>query len=133
MKTILRTLMMTGLTMTAFGADLVLHFQVEFPFIVGKQLMPAGRYSIREMTSGAQGLMVENAAARKSAFLALPVRDSAKETDSRQISFGCGESGCTIHSVTNLSYGLRYGSTKAKKSTEKLVAVQLGSRSANVE
>ena len=128
MKPILKILAVSTLAMAAFGADNKLNFHVEFPFQIGKLTMPAGEYSITETGAGNPHFQLMNVAAKKGAFLMLPIPSVLKATDEKpSILFRCGASGCEIANVKNLRSGYVFQAWSAKQPILRTVAVALRS------
>ena len=128
MKPILKILAVSTLAMAAFGADNKLNFHVEFPFQIGKLTMPAGEYSIKETGAGLPYFQLMNVAAKKSAFLMLPIPSMLKATDEKpSLLFRCGAAGCEIANVKNLRSGYVFQAWSAKQPILRTVAVALRS------
>ena len=128
MKLILKTLAISTLAMAAFGADNKLNFHVEFPFQIGKLTMPAGDYSIKETAAYLPHFQLMNVAAKKSAFVVLPIPSVLKATDEKpSILFRCGAVGCEIANVKNLRSGYVFQAWSAKQPILRTVAVALRS------
>ena len=126
MKTILNTLMLTTMAVAGFAADNKLNFHVEFPFTIGKVVMPAGQYSIAENKSAQYGLQLTNKSTGTSAFLNLPSSNPARATEAKaEIVFGCAEGGCSIARVANLRAGQIYAAWMSKSILAKMIAVSL--------
>ena len=128
MKLILKTLAISTLAMAAFGADNKLNFRVEFPFQIGKLTMPAGEYSISETAASRVHFQLMNVAAKKGAFVVLPIPSMLKATDEKpSLLFRCGAAGCEIANVKNLRSGYVFQAWSAKQPILRTVAVALRS------
>ncbi len=126
MKTILNTLMLTTMAVAGFAADNKLNFHVEFPFTVGKVLMPAGQYSVALASERAAVVQVKNVGNGKSVFVNFPTRTEIVKTDGKtEIVFSCGDSGCSITKVSNLLEGHSFSAWATRESPAKLIAVSL--------
>jgi len=125
MNTILKTFIMTTMAVAAFGADAKMGFQVEFPFHVGKTVMPAGQYTIERTETVAPVLVLRNANGGKSVLVQFANHSPAEVRQSKHtVEFGCGSSGCSITKVSNLTGGMVYRAFVKKDQTQ-LVAVQM--------
>lgn len=128
MQTILNTLLMTTMAVAAFGADRKLGFQVEFPFTVGKAVMPAGQYTIERTTPGSPVLTIRNIAEGKSVMLLFAnlAQTGPRETKP-EIEFACHSNGCSIMKVNQLVAGTSFVHFAAKPKAEQtqLISVKL--------
>ncbi|MCX6614150.1 MAG: hypothetical protein NTW74_25320 [Acidobacteria bacterium] len=126
MKTILNTLMLTTMAVTGFAADNKLNFHVEFPFTIGKVVMPAGQYSVEMVTSRANVIQIKNALEGKSAFVNLPTSSRTSSAEQKaEIVFRCGGAGCSIAKVANLVGGSAISAWATQDPEAKIVAVKL--------
>jgi hypothetical protein len=125
MKPILNTIMIATMAVAAFGADQKLNFHVEFPFAVGKVVMPSGQYSVQRVNAMSNHLLITNVSGG-AAIVALPVPTDLKSDDSTpRIEFACGSEGCSVVRVANLRAGVSYQAFASKTQGAKLIAVRL--------
>lgn len=135
MNTILKVVLTTTLAVSAFAADKTLNFQTDFPFTVGKQVMPAGTYAISGTNDVAPGISVRSVDGKRKVFLTLPGRADANRSEAASVDFRCVEGQCVIASIANLRSGQRFSSWAPKANGPKatIISVNLTPAKNNAE
>ncbi len=94
----------------ATSAERRLGFEAPFAFEVGKKVMPAGRYVIRQSTTDGLGLVFENVRTGKAVFVTLPNRRTNGIGDRETVEFHCEGMECRVAAVTHVLPGVRFES-----------------------
>lgn len=132
MKHTIQTLMMTlALAVSAFASDNKLNFQVDFPFQVGARVLPAGNYVVMETSATSSTFRISDVAGKPAVFINLPAPDATTKNNSvPSISFRCGESGCSVASISNLRPGTTNSGFTPKQQDPKsvLISVRLNTK-----
>ena len=135
MKPMIQTLILSAaMTVGAFAESGKADFEVNFPFSVDKQVMPAGKYVIQRVSDQAPVLSIRTADGKKGLLIHFSVKGQAAPSETQEsIEFACSESNCRIARVNNLTQGTVYFSYRGKESWSKLLSVNLNAAKATAE
>jgi len=134
MKHMMKAMVLAVTVMAGYGQEHYARFRVDFPFQVGKTLMPAGEYRIQAESAGRHWLRITSVNNGPAAVLSLPVHDTARASDDkRQVEFRCEGDLCMVARVVNLQAGYISSLPKSKSSNSRLVTALLTKRSTKTE